>query len=1430
MAAPVISLTDLIKFGKGVAVAVWKPVRLELARRGADNLTDITFGTIEPQLDEALDLLARRTTVAKLPLYLAKTALSEPSELFEITAVREWVDDASNRVLIKRMARAYLADGEPAPEDMRALVEAYAAQTYDHPRRAMYAIEAVFKFLARSISRHLTVREFVLLEQAAGHTQSIRSDIAALGSRLGPLENKLEALGTTSIEMYPPVAADKELRAETQRILRRSHFVGVDHGAEILALVERAATGDLQRGSAALRAEPMRRLVRRLSSSGEVSEAKRWLSAARAIEPDADDTIESAYVAAAENDLSRALDMALQKRRPDRLAAVLAILRQYRSPADALSWMTDGGLEPNELSATGLAIACQLRLDAGDWQAAESWANAATPDQFSEIPALHGLVAAAAVCLSVPDDLRRTLYAQGLVPFFDVRSIPFYDDQASKTRLERAHRHFTEVAEEAEAIQASEAAAYFSDCALWIAFHIAEKKSEAAETVARSMRTDELVFRRLKFALSYDIPFNRHALEQEIAQREKFGGMTFDSVAADFVLAVHGLNATPTALAAYIERKRDLYQRYGISPQALAGMEIEALARARRNPMAREAMERYRHLFTDAVSVQRLEGVVAEAEGADAVSVRKATYEASGRRLTDLWALVEVLQEQRDWKALLPYALELYRHEKTLGAADLVHRCCRESRDDDALSAFLVEASALVDRSPRLKSALAWDHYLNGRFADAGRVNDELRRTRSDDDDRNLAINLAVESGDWDGLQVLVEEAWSRRVEMSAADLLAMANLAADIGNPRTMALAELAVEKAPDDAGVHLSGWLLAQQSGKLAAHPTAAGWFAIAVANSGSDGPLRAVSLRELAEDQPRRMERNRPLWSGIRDATVPLFLVAEKLNVPWSRMLAGSAIANAAEPDPRRRTVIHAFDGGRVPVDLSGVKRLGLDFSTLLVLGHLDLLEKVVACFDHIVVPGGVLSQLYGDRRQLRFRQPAIVAEAVELQALLGDGRLSRMLAPAPTDVTLAKEVGLEIAELIATAARDGGVVVVPAPVHKIASFMEETADLTSHQALVTDTHAVLRALVAAGELDARSRERASAYLGQQDKGWPRAHAIEIGKPIYLTNLALTYFATLGVLVPVSRLGRVFVSRAADTHAKAQIGADRDLPRLQAVIENVRGIVAAGLTKGRIVSGPRRRIDDADRASVSKPTMFIEQALSSMDVLAIDDRALNKHAYWKSRTSDTVVPIVTTLDLVDHLREVGIISLVDRDGYRYELRQSGFSSVPVDPDELFRLLVAADTDEHFSETPELRAIRYGVEQWVARETIRFPEEIRCVQSVHVAVVQVIRRLWRDHGTAAARRQSLQWLLGLLPDPLALAHLDDQGRNLSPLLHLQASAIALMATPLLGSAAIDDYARWVDVSIIGPATILDQDLPQRLLPYVEQFAVAFEQIEVKS
>ena len=64
MTSPAIGPTEILKFGKDLAVALWGPVRLELARRNTEEMPDVVFATVEPQLDEALDMLAGSSSLA----------------------------------------------------------------------------------------------------------------------------------------------------------------------------------------------------------------------------------------------------------------------------------------------------------------------------------------------------------------------------------------------------------------------------------------------------------------------------------------------------------------------------------------------------------------------------------------------------------------------------------------------------------------------------------------------------------------------------------------------------------------------------------------------------------------------------------------------------------------------------------------------------------------------------------------------------------------------------------------------------------------------------------------------------------------------------------------------------------------------------------------------------------------------------------------------------------------------------------------------------------------------------------------------------------------------------------------------------------------------------------------------------------------------
>ena len=121
----------------------------------------------------------------------------------------------------------------------------------------------------------------------------------------------------------------------------------------------------------------------------------------------------------------------------------------------------------------------------------------------------------------------------------------------------------------------------------------------------------------------------------------------------------------------------------------------------------------------------------------------------------------------------------------------------------------------------------------------------------------------------------------------------------------------------------------------------------------------------------------------------------------------------------------------------------------------------------------------------------------------------------------DSDLSAQVGEELALLIAEAekVRDDDdtqrIVVRSSPVHRLASLMEEEADLTAHAAVLSSCQSVVDKLRQKGQITAEEEKKARAYLQLHEKPWPNQPEIADGAILYLDDLAITYFLHLGIL---------------------------------------------------------------------------------------------------------------------------------------------------------------------------------------------------------------------------------------------------------------------------------------------------------------------------
>src|SRR6202042_1476480 len=83
-----------------------------------------------------------------------------------------------------------------------------------------------------------------------------------------------------------------------------------------------------------------------------------------------------------------------------------------------------------------------------------------------------------------------------------------------------------------------------------------------------------------------------------------------------------------------------------------------------------------------------------------------------------------------------------------------------------------------------------------------------------------------------------------------------------------------------------------------------------------------------------------------------------------------------------------------------------------------------------------------------------------------------------------------------------------VVQPAPVHRIASLMEEEADLTSYAPYLCSCQTIVRALRASGLVTLTEEEKAISYLTLHERPWANEPDIPDGAELLLDHLAVGY----------------------------------------------------------------------------------------------------------------------------------------------------------------------------------------------------------------------------------------------------------------------------------------------------------------------------------
>ena len=1201
---------------------------------------------------------------------------------------------------------------------------------------------------------------------------------------------------------FPTTLVDREID-NTLTLLRQSRFFVDFHTVNFaLTFAANVSVGHLSGGSPSVAARALAWCARVLSDT-KPDDANNCVSRAAALVDDSPElTIARAFLLCRASGTAAAVQLLTGLDLPIARSAAHIIIARHDGLRSAEQWLTRNHIVPANLDSDGQRSLLAANLELTDLSAAQTCAAALTDDDFRDLPVFHCLVGISHLLTAVPSDL----YAPVLrgVPCHVAADFPLASIPAAVAARRLARHHFAEAAARVQKLQCPLAANESDLYALWLELRDPEQHDGGTERLKSRLRNSQGALHLVPLALQFDIDVNLDAVQREIDRQIALNGKTTrDAALARFALAL--ARGEPRAVVHYIDQHREELAEH-VEQKAIEFLRIEMLPRAGSHDRAADALQSLVASGVSATDERRLRRIISEAKGVDPVAAKTEQYRETNS-ISDLTILVKELHAQEAWRDACEYGKLLFERTRSLeDATRFVTALYRQQQYDDILS-FLDLHRALLDQSSDLKMTHCWSLYHSGRLLDARSELAAFERGQDTANYRTLQLNLCIALGDWGSIPALVATEHARRGGRNARELLATARLATHL-NLATHAkeLTRTAVIGA-SDPHILAAAYFVASAGG-WEDEPDAVKWLQRAVSLSGDTGPIRSVTLKELVDRKPSWDRHESRIWKQLAKGEVPIFLVAQSLKRSLVSMLLLPALENPTVRDVRRRApilTVSARRQGAARLALGG--SVGIDATSLLTLGFLGLLERAIGAFEAVHLPHSTLFWLFDEKCDSAFHQPSRVKEARRLESFLA-AEVFGVFAPITVgDSDLAEQVGDDLASLIveATAQNDREeaqhLVVRPSPVYRVSSLMEEEANLTSHENVLSSCEAVIKEVRKRGQLTATEEQKALSYLGLHEKPWPGQPGIRGDATLYMDEITLTYFLHVDVLEQVAAAGfRILVSPKVMADRRTLLSYDRASDRVAAIIESIRATVNSAIENGKVRIGSQgNQGGDVQGRTMDHPTCSILSLAAECDAILVDDRFVNRNAYME--IGGARAPVYCTLDCLEALQAGGVLTSEERRAYRTQLRRAGYFFIPVEHDELADCLRDSDVEgERVIETAELRAIRESVLCVRMSNCLQLPEEGAWLDQVISVSTRVLRELWRDGSDVADVRVRANWIMRQIDIRGWVQAFSENGENLMH--HVRGEQILrLIAPPVdVGPDVKEAYHTWVDEEYMKP------------------------------
>lgn len=1133
--------------------------------------------------------------------------------------------------------------------------------------------------------------------------------------------------------------SDQEIEQAVNRLRRARFLGGFDGRQEALMLASKVETSELSGGSREERAGALAWCARLLIHNDTLGRARELVAKSKELVTTPEAALAEIFITAA-TDKMTALRLLAGQHTPASRSAGLRIVINADGPAEALAWAERAGLDEGSFDTDGKFAYAFAALATENWDLLFRIARNITEEDTTENAAIMHLLAMTKLLSTVPVEMRRLVASQVPVEAAEFR---LASEPADIEARRDACQLFGRLAEFATSLGLMEAANVASDYALWLELRDPRDHQKGLERLRDSMRDPVQSLRRLNLALKFGLKLDIPAIEKRLDRSVALSGLgTGDEAFARYALVFAQEN--PKEAALYIARHRsELYAH--LQKLGVMGTEIELLARSGSINAANE-------LLTEAVAEglgerdqETLRRIISECSGADPVAERRATYETTGE-IRALVSLADALEARSLWEDLLPYAEKLFAATHALEDCFRLARCLNALGRYGELYRLLSTNTALVEQSANLRSLWAWTLYREGSFKKAEAVLEAMPEHKDSPSHRALTVNIAIASGSWATLLVYCEQIWATRDTATVEELLQAAGISQALGGPHSRDLVLKAVEKEPENPAVLIAAYAQAVR-GSWEQNPQVSGWLQTAAGKSGSGGPVQSVSLKEVVEQKPAWDKQARDIFAQLSSGRMPAFAAAEALHRSLLNMTLLPSLANRLEGDVRKRPTVYAFSGARQSVAIPMHAKIAIDPSAMVTLAVLGLLDQTIASF-RLVIPHSMLGWLFQEREKVAFHQPSRVKDARLLKQLLANGTLTVLAPAADQDPDLSRELGSDLANMLlaaksATAAGTPTVVVRAPPIHRLGSFMDELADVSSFRQFLCSCTTLVNVLKMRGVLTAVEESHARAFLRLQERMWEDEQAVDDTTHFLLDGIALSQLRAAGLLAKLrqARL-RVSISADEDQEANALIEMDGLSDEQLSVIEVIRRTLADGLRSGRVLAARATHVEE-ERALQAHPSMAVLNVSQPVAAILCDDRYINQHP--NIVVNEQVTPIVTTLDLLAHLAREGVLSASEEFAHRTTLRQSGYQLIAVTEAELQAHLAAATVvGGVLVQSAELKAIRQSLLQARMRRMVQLPQEAPFLQTTQLSLLHCIQWAWQNAASEEEAIAHSEWLMG--------------------------------------------------------------------------------------